>query len=146
MRVREERACLDESNPVLIEYAFPHKLLDFLVERYIHPRSLRCDIGHQPAPLFRIHRILKEHLGRLGEYDSNQKLDHLPTQIRTRRMQKVLIDITQHPSTRPEVVKRALQPLGVTPALRGGDGRVGDGNLEEDRRFFVGHRCLGCEF
>ena len=61
-------------------------------------------------------------------------------------MQKVLIDITQHPSTRLEVVKRALQPLGVTSALRGGDSRVGDGDLEEDGRFFVGYGCLGYEF
>ena len=76
----------------------------------------------------------------------NQKLDHLPTQIRTRRMHKVLVDITQHPSTRLEVVKRALQSLGVTPTLRGGNGRVSDGNLEEDGRFFVGHGSLGYEF
>jgi hypothetical protein len=142
MRVRGESACLDESNPVPIEYAFPHEL----VKRGIQSRSLCCDLGHQRTPLHLIHRLLKEDLGRLGEYESNQKLDHLPTQIRTRRMQKVLIDITQHPSTRPEVVKRALQPLGVAPALRGGDGRVGDGDLEEDGRFFVGYGCLGYEF
>ena len=61
-------------------------------------------------------------------------------------MQKVLIDITQHPSARPEVVKRALQALWVTPTLRGGDGRVGDGDLEEDGCFFVGYGCLGYEF
>ena len=54
-------------------------------------------------------------------------------------MQKVLIDVTQHPSARPAVKKRALQPLWVTPALRGGDGRVRDGDLEEDGCFFVGH-------
>jgi len=141
-----ERACLDESNPVPIEYAFPHELLNVLIKRRIHPRGLGCDLGHQHAPLHLIHRLLKEHLGRLGEYESNQKLDHLPTQIRTWRMQKVLIDIIQHPSTRLEVVKRALQPLGVTPALRGGDGRVGDGDLEKDGRFFVGYGCLGYEF
>jgi hypothetical protein len=144
MRVRGESACLDESNPVPIEYAFPHEL----VKRRIHPRSLRCDLGHQRAPLLLIHQLLKEHLGRLGEYESDQKLDHLPTQIRTRRMQQVLIDITQHARTRPEVVKGALQPLGVgvTPALRGGDGRVDDGDLEEDRRFFVDYGCLSYEF
>ena len=51
-------------------------------------------------------------------------------------MQKVLIDVTQHPSARPAVKKRALQPLWVTPALRGGDGRVRDGDLEEDGCFF----------
>jgi len=135
---------LDESNPVPIEYAFPHELLDLLIERRIHPRSLGCDLGRQHTPIC-IYR-LKEHLGRLGEYKSNQKLDHLPAQIRTRRMQKVFFDITQHPSTRPEVVKRALQPLEVTPSLRGGDGRVGDSDLEEDGRFFVGYGCLGYEF
>ena len=79
MRVRGERACLDESNPVPIEYAFPHELLDFLVERRVHPRNLRCDLAHQCAPLFFIHLVLKDHLGRLGQYELNQKLDHLPT-------------------------------------------------------------------
>ena len=63
-------------------------------------------------------------------------------------MQKVLVHfLTQHPSARLEVVKRALQPLGVTPALRGGGGRVGDGNFGENGRFFVGcELCLGYEF
>ena len=61
-------------------------------------------------------------------------------------MQEVLINTTQHPSTRPEVVKRALQPLGFTPALRGGDGRVCDGDLKEDGRFFVGYGCSSYEF
>ena len=104
-----------------------------------------CDIGNQRAHLL-IHQLLKEHLGCLGEYESNQKLDYLPTQIRTRRIQKVLMDITQNASTRPKVVKCALQPLRVTLALRGGDHTVGDSNLEEDGRFFVGHGCLGYEF
>ena len=137
---------MDESNPVPIEYTFPHELLDLLIMRGIHPRSLRCDLGHQRTPFLIVHRLLKEHLRRLREYEFNQKLDHVPTQIRAGRMQKVLIDITQHPSTRPEVVKRALQALGVTPALRGGDGRVGDCDLEEDGYFFVGYGCLGYEF
>ena len=137
---------MDESNPVPIEYAFPHELLDLLIKRGIHPRSLRCDLGHQRTPFLIVHSLLKEHLRRLREYEFNQKLDHLPTQIRARRMQQVLIDITQHPSTRLEVIKRVLQPLWVAPALRSGDGRVGDGNLKEDGRFFVGYGCLGYEF
>ena len=137
---------MDKSNPVLIVYAFPHELLDLLIKRGIHPGSLRCDLGHQLASLLLIHRLLKEHLSRLGEYELNQELDHLPAQIHTRRMQKVLRDITQHPSTCTEVVKHALQPLTVAPALRGGDGRVADGDLEEDGYFFVGYGCLGYEF
>ena len=44
------------------------------------------------------------------------------------------------------MVKRVLQPLGITPALKGGNGRVDDGNLEKDGRFFVGCECLGYEF
>ena len=136
---------MDESNPVPIEYAFPHELLDLLIKRTIHPRSPRCDLGHQRAPLPFIHRLLKEHLSRLGKYEFNQKLDHLPTQIRTRRMQKVLVDITEDPSARPEVVKRALQPIAVSSALRGGDGRMGYGDLEEDGCLFVGYGCLGYE-
>ena len=77
---------MDESNPVHIEDAFPHELLDLLIKRGIHPRSLRCDLGNQRAPLLLVHRLLNEPLGRLGEYELNQELDHLPTQIRTRRM------------------------------------------------------------
>ena len=65
---------MDESNPVPIEYTFPHELLELFIERGIHPRSLRYDLGHQRAPLLLIHRLLKEHLGRLGEYEPDTSL------------------------------------------------------------------------
>ena len=72
----------------------------------------------------------------------------LPGRVRVRSKidHQVLVHITQHPSARLGIVKRVFQPLGVTPALKGGDGRVGDGNLEEDGRFFLGYECLGYEF
>ena len=42
MRMRGNRACLDESNPVpRVEYAFPHELLALLIKRRIHPCSLQ---------------------------------------------------------------------------------------------------------
>ena len=92
------------------------------------------DLRHQQAPLL---FILQKRFRRLGEYESDQKL--------TTSMQKVLVHITQHPSARLKIVKRVLQPLGVTPALKGGGGRVGDGNLEADGRIFLGYECLGYE-
>ena len=69
-----------------------------------------ADLGHQRALLLFIRRLLQERLRRLGEYESDQKL--------TISMQKVIVHITQHASARLEIVKRVLQPLGVTPALR----------------------------
>ena len=71
MRMRGERTCLDESNPVPIEYTFPHELLDLLIKRGIHPSSLCCNLGHQSAPLLLIHCLLKKDLCRLGEYEFN---------------------------------------------------------------------------
>ena len=134
---------MDESNLIpRVEYAFPYGLLALLIERRIHP----CGSWGSTRCLLFIRSILLERLRRLGEYRSDEKLHHLRAQIRTRHMQKVLVHITQQPSARLEVVKRALQPLGVTSALRGGNGRVGDGNLEKNGRFFVGCECLGYEF
>ena len=52
MRMRGERACLDESKPIpRVEYAFPHELLALLIERRIHPCSLRI-LGINAIPFF----------------------------------------------------------------------------------------------
>ena len=143
--MRGERAFLDESNPIpRVEYAFPMNSLPCsLSDVYT---TAACGSWASTRCLLFIRSFLQEGLRRLGEYRSDEKLDHLRAQIRTRNMQKVLVHIIQQPSARLEVMKRALQPLSVTPALRGGDGRVGDGNLEEDGRFFLGYECLGYEF
>lgn len=57
-------------------------------------------------------------------------------------MEEVLVDIIQHPSTGPEVMECALDPLGIRSALRGSDRGMGDGNLEQYGSFLVCNGCL----
>ena len=52
MRMRGERACFLESNPVPGgEYALPHEPLDLLIKQRIHPCSLRI-LGINGLPFF----------------------------------------------------------------------------------------------
>lgn len=100
LRVRENDATtdLDDCHPIPVEYALPHKLLDLLRQGAVHARGLTGDPLHKHIRLFLVPALLKEHLRRLCKYDSHQELDNLATQIRRRRVEKVVVYVSEHAS------------------------------------------------
>jgi len=103
---------------------------------------LRADFRHQGISLLLVRTFLEKHLGRLCYYDTDQKLDDLAAEIRRWRMEEVLVDVCQHPSTSPEVVERALQALRVRSALRSRNGGMCDSNLKKDGGLLIRNGSL----
>ena len=108
---------LDDCDPIPIEDALAHELLNLLAQRRIHERRLGCDLRHERVALLLVRTLLEEYLRGLREDDPDQELDHLPAQVCRRRMEEVVVDVREHAHRRPEVVERAFETLRVRPIL-----------------------------
>ena len=128
---------MDHGYPIPVEDTFPHELLDLLGEPCVHECRLRSNLRDQSVPLLLVCAFLEEHLGRLREDDADEELDDLAAEIRGGGMQEVLIDVREHARTCAEVVKCPLETLWVGTVLRGGDGGMCRGYLENDTCFLV---------
>ena len=133
---------LNNSDPIPVEDPFTHELLHFLTQRRVHERRLTRNLRHQRIALLLVRALLEEHLRRLRQDDPDEELDHLPAEVERRRVQEVVVDVREHPRCRPEVVERALEPLGVGAVLGGRDGGVCRRDLEDDGRLLVRDRRL----
>ena len=61
-------------------------------------------------------------------------------------MEKVLVDVCEHSGASFEVVKSPLEPFWIRSTLRGGNGRMCDGDLKKNRCLLIGYGCLSDQF
>ena len=108
---------LDDCDPVPIEDALAHELLNLLAQRRIHERRLGCDLRHERVALLLVRALLEEHLDRLGEGNVDEELDDLSAQVDRRRVEEVVVDICEHTGGGAEAMEGALGTFTVGAVL-----------------------------
>lgn len=136
---------LDDGDPIPVENALAHELLHLLRQTVVHGRSLRRNLRHQRISLLLVSAFLPEYFRRLCQNDPDEELDDLPTEIRRRCMEKVLVDICEHSSAALEIIERAFETFGIRAGLGGGDSGVCSCDLKYDGCFLIGKGGLDDE-
>lgn len=120
---------VDDADPVTIDDTFAEELLDLLAELSVHVSSLDRESGDHAFTAGRslllllalgfVDDLFDKHLLCLGEHDTHQKLDDFLAEVRTWRVEEVLIDVDENAGRGPGVVVSALE------AFRRGPVRIG---------------------
>jgi hypothetical protein len=96
-RGEESRFDLEDVKPVSVEDALTLELFHLFHQCGVHPRRRIRRARNQRGGLLLIHELLGEYLGCLGHGDPDEKVDDLATEVGGWGVEKVVVDVGEHP-------------------------------------------------
>ena len=104
---------------------------------------MRRKLGYEYRGFLLRDAFLEEDLVTLSEDNADEEFDYFSTQVCGWSVEEVLVDVSEHSRTRPEVVVGPFEALGVGSVLAGGDRGMGGSNEEDDGGLLVSDGSLG---